>query len=122
MLQHIAIEVTDSAKAEQFFTHVLGLTKRKSATLTPGLNHALFGNNTPVDMVVYGNDDLCIETFVTGCPVTPSYQHICLLVPDKGRFLDTCRAHDVTIITAQKGDKELLFIKDHSGNLYEIRY
>lgn len=122
MLQHIALEVTDSAGADRFFTGVLGLAKQKSATLEPALNHALFGNNTPVDMVVYGNDDLCIETFVTGCPVTPSYQHLCLFVPDKSRFLDTCRKHDVTIVTAKKGDKELLFIKDPSGNLYEIKY
>ena len=121
MLQHIALEVTDSAKAALFFTEILGLTKQKSSTLCAALNRELFGCDEDVDMEVWSSDTLSIEVFITKTPVSLSYSHVCLGVPDIPAFLEKCTAHGVTIITAEKNNKEIIFIKDFSGNLYEIK-
>ena len=121
MLQHIALEATDSAKAALFFTEILGLTKQKSSTLSAPLGLALFGNDEEVPMEVWSDDTLCLEVFITGKPVSPLYSHICIGVPSLTAFLEKCIGHEVTIITAKKGDKEIVFIKDFSGNLYEIK-
>ena len=121
MLQHIALEVADGEKAALFFTEILGLERLKSMTLSPQLNSALFGKEEQVALETYGNGQMCVEVFITGRAPAPTYQHICLSVPDKAMFIAKCKAHGVTIITAQKGDRELLFIRDFSGNLYEIK-
>ena len=120
MLQHIALEVADPEKGARFFTEILGLTKQKSSTLPAALNRALFGFSEDTAMETWSDGALTVEVFITGTPVSPSYSHVCLGVPDIAAFLEKCAAHGVPIITAPKGDKEIVFIKDFSGNLYEI--
>jgi len=121
MLQHIAVEVADRSKAALFFSEILGLTKRSASTLPATLNEAIFGNAEAVEMETWSDDRLSLEVFITGRPVSPSYCHICLAVADRAAFLEKCSRRGVPIITAKKGDKDLYFIKDFSGNLYEIK-
>ena len=121
MLQHIAVEITDKSKATLFFSEILGLEKQKSSTLPSTLNRTIFGNEEEVEIEVWSDDRLSLEVFITGKPVSPSYRHICLAVPDMAAFLEKCTRHKVPTITAKKGDKEIIFIKDFSGNLYEIK-
>lgn len=121
MLQHIGLEARDKGTAARFFVDVLGLEERKTATLSPELNFAIFGVDEPVTMVVYGNEEMSVEVFLSGSPVSPSYQHACLVVPSRETLLERCRRYDVPVITVPKGDRELLFIRDFAGNLYEIK-
>ena len=119
MLQHIGLESRDKGTADRFFVEVLGLEEKKTATLSPELNLAIFGMDGPVEMVVYENEKMSVEVFLSGSAVTPSYGHACLVVPKRETLMEKCRKHDLPVITVQKGDKELLFIRDFSGNLYE---
>ena len=121
MLQHVALEVVETKRSALFFAEILGLSKAKAITMSKQLNRDIFGNDEEVEMETWENEHLCLEVFVTGKSVKPSYQHLCLAVPDKKTFVSRCAAHDVTVITAKKGEKEILFVKDYSGNLYEIK-
>ena len=120
MLKHVALEVNDRNQAALFFTRILGLSKTKSSTLSTDLGRALFGKSDTVEMETWANDDMCLEVFITDSPAPATYRHLCLSVPDREAFVANCKSNDVALITAQKGDRELLFIKDFSGNLYEI--
>ena len=121
MLHHVALEAQDRHKSERFFTQILGLSKTKTMTLSPTLNSAIFGREEQLDLETYANEHMCVEVFITGRTVAPTYQHLCLAVPDQNAFAEKCKANDVVVITAQKGDRELLFVRDFSGNLYEIK-
>jgi catechol 2,3-dioxygenase-like lactoylglutathione lyase family enzyme len=121
MLQHVALEVHSLESSEAFFTEVLGLVKTKSSVLSPELNRAIFGKDESIELVTYANEHLSVELFVTGRPTAPAYRHLCLAVPDKQLFAAKCEQHNCKVITAKKGEKELMFVKDFSGNLYEIK-
>ncbi len=121
MLQHIGLESRNKETADRFFVDVLGLKEKKNAILSPELNFAIFGMEGPVEMVVYENEQMSVEVFISGNTVPPSYGHACLVVPNRKMLMERCRTHDLPVVTVQKGDKELLFIRDFSGNLYEIK-
>ena len=121
MLQHVALEMRDENEAALFFTEILALSKLKSMTWSSEHNKAIFGNDEALELLMYGNEHICVEVFLTGRPVTPTYRHLCLSVADRETFVSKCRAHRLTIITAQKGGRQLLFVRDFSGNLYEIK-
>ena len=121
MLQHIGLESRDKDTADRFFAAVLGLEEKKTATLSPELNFAIFGMEGPVEMVVYENEQMSVEVFISGNTVPASYGHACLVVPDREALMKRCRTHELPVVTVQKGDKELVFIRDFTGNLYEIK-
>jgi hypothetical protein len=50
-----------------------------------------------------------------------SFSHICIEVESKEKFIKSCNKYKIKLYVVKKGEKELLFAKDFSNNLYEIK-
>lgn len=121
MLNHIGLQYQDKLQAETFFGKVLGLPTQKEFTLPAELSQAIFGINESVEVIAYGDDNFKFEIFITGSPKASSYEHIGWIVTNKTEFIELCQNNGIDPIIAKKGEKELLFIRDFAGYLYEIK-
>jgi hypothetical protein len=49
------------------------------------------------------------------------YQHICIEIENTEELIEKCKKYDLESIIIKKNEKNLLFIRDFSNNLYEIK-
>jgi catechol 2,3-dioxygenase-like lactoylglutathione lyase family enzyme len=121
IIQHVAVECSQKETADLFFSAILGMPKIKTTTLPRELSVSIFGIDDIVDMVVYANEDSRFEVFIHSKRKVRSFDHIGLKVPDKDEFVVRCKKHGLKPFFIQKDGKKLLFVRDFSGNLFEIQ-
>jgi catechol 2,3-dioxygenase-like lactoylglutathione lyase family enzyme len=122
-LNHVALHCSSEQKADRFYQGILGLRKVKSTVLTAELSRQIFGVELECPLLLYGNDQMNVEVFVTDPPVErgPRFEHICLEVEDRESFIKKCQGSNVAVNLIPKEDRLLLFIQDDDGNLFEIK-
>jgi hypothetical protein len=118
---HIALQNSDKKQAEIFFTKILKLPLIKTFTISDELSNEIFGFNQDVIVDVYGNEESCFEVFISKKQINKGYEHTCIEINDKKNFINKCKRYKIEPIFVKKGTKTLLFIKDFSGNLFEIK-
>jgi len=91
--------------------------------LSNDLARQIFGIDREYRVVVYGNDRFAAEIFLAAHPPGPdnSLEHVCLEVEDREDFVKRCESMHVEVNRIPKGDALLTFVKDHDGNLFEIK-
>lgn len=119
-LHHVALQCANKEKAEIFFTKILQSPKIKSFTISPQLSQDIFGVDESVDVDVYDNGNIRFEIFITE-KQTPTYAHTCIEVKNKNNLFKRCKKYGLQPIIIQKDKKNLVFLKDFSNNLYEIK-
>jgi catechol 2,3-dioxygenase-like lactoylglutathione lyase family enzyme len=121
MLDHIAITINDLEKAEIFFAEILSIPKVYNFTISPILAKGIFGIEKELTVTVFAKSGMKIETFLIKDNVKPIYDHICLKVKSKQEIIKKCKKYGADFNIVKNGDRKLLFIKDFSDNLYEIK-
>jgi len=121
LLNHVALQCNDKEKVETFFTEVLGLPIKKKFTVSRELSEAIFDIDESVDVEVYDNNETRFEIFITQIEEKRGYGHVCIEIDNKKEFIDRCKQYDIKPMVITKGGKNLLFVRDFSGNLFEIK-
>ena len=120
LFNHVALQCNDKEKVEIFFTEVLGLPIKKKFTASRELSETIFGIDESVDVEVYGNNETRFEIFITQTEEKRGYGHVCIEI-DKKKFIDRCKQHGIKPMVITKDGKNLLFVRDFTGNLFEIK-
>jgi catechol 2,3-dioxygenase-like lactoylglutathione lyase family enzyme len=121
VIQHVAVECSDEQSADRFFTTILGVPKIKSTMLSKELSAAIFGININVPIEIYDNGKTRFEVFINTTRSEPTYDHICIEVDNKSDFITQCKQQGLDPFFVEKEGKQLLFVRDFSDNLYEIK-
>ena len=117
-VNHVALCGDDRSKAAVFFTKILGIPKLKSFTLDENLSEGIFGIDESVTIDVYDNGHARFEVFNSN---NRCYNHVCLEVNDTKMFIDRCKQHGLKPFVVKKNGRDLLFVRDFSNNLYEVK-
>jgi catechol 2,3-dioxygenase-like lactoylglutathione lyase family enzyme len=122
-LKHVALTSSSEENADAFYAELLGLTKSDPKTLPGELSKAIFDVDNELVMINYRDESVHFEIFVPGSGGGNSRQiaHTCLRVYDLEVFLEKCQGLNIDVSRIPKGDKDLIFIKDFDGNLFEIK-
>ena len=121
VIQHVAVECSDQQSADRFFTTVLGIPKIKSTVLSKELSAAIFGISKNVPIEIFDNGKMRVEVFINTTSREPTYDHICIEVDNKSDFITQCKQQGLDPFFVEKEGKQLLFVRDFSENLYEIK-
>ncbi len=119
--KHVALQYSDRKKAEIFFNNILGLSLDKTFSLSKNLSKDIFRLNEEVIVDVYRNKEACFEVFITKIQTKYNYEHTCIEIDNKEELIKRCKKYGIEPIFVKKGEKILLFIKDFSGYLFEIK-
>ncbi|MEA3486933.1 MAG: VOC family protein [Thermodesulfobacteriota bacterium] len=122
MLEHIGITINEENDIQAFYKDLLGLKEVHKFDLYKDLSEKLFGINNAVSVTHLSGDDLFLELFLTYRKQDPVYNHICISVRNRDSLIKKAesRGFPVTQIKRESRD-DLLFIRDKSGNIFEIK-
>ncbi len=120
---HAAVTVSSEARAERVFARLFGLELVKVFEVGPELCMALFGFAGEARARVYGTSGASVEVFVCAemPPMGRRFEHVCLVLDDLPAVVDRAPALGLQVRTFRKGDKEVVFLRDEDGNLYEVK-
>ena len=120
-MRHVALNYNEKEKADIFFTEILGLKLIKSFSLSKKLAEKIFNFSEEADVMFYGNENTYFEIFITKRTKNNIFEHVCIEIGNKEEFIRKCKNYGLSPYFVDKGDKKLLFVKDFSGNLFEIK-
>ena len=120
-LNHVALQCNNKEKVETFYTKVLGLPIKKKFTISRELSRTIFSIDKSVDVEVYDNNETRFEIFIAQTDEERGYMHVCIEIDNKKKFMDRCKQYGLKPMVMNKGGKNLLFVRDFSGNLFEIK-
>ncbi|RLF53602.1 MAG: hypothetical protein DRN24_00420 [Thermoplasmata archaeon] len=120
-LKHVALQCNNVEKTMVFYKKVLELELLKTFTLTKVLSKQIFNVEEQVQAYVFGNRDIVFEIFITKKPLDHGFEHVCIEVDNQEDFVKHCRMYGVKPLFIERNGKTLLFIKDFSGNLFEVK-
>jgi catechol 2,3-dioxygenase-like lactoylglutathione lyase family enzyme len=122
-VHHCALACRSEETADRFYEKLLGFKKLERKTVPARLVSAFFGFFRDLAVLSYTRDGIYFEIFIhEGEPsAAPSPAHICLEVEGLDVFLESCRALDIPVIRAPRGDRWVTFIQDYDANLFEIK-
>ena len=124
-IEHLAIGYNSETEADKFFINLLGLKKLSTKIVPPYLMENFFGINKEQKFVVYGNNNLKFEVFVTNddSKAKDIFTHACLVIENRNELVDKASSmgFDVVKVPRKDGLGYYLFIKDSFKNLYEIK-
>lgn len=124
-IEHIAVGYNSELDADKFFNELLGLIKIRSKSVSTDLMEKFFGIKKEYTFVVYGNEDLRFEVFITNdnSKANDVFTHSCLLIENRDVFVNTASSmgFDVVKVPRKESEGYYLFIKDSFHNLYEIK-
>lgn len=120
-LNHVAMQCSDRERASIFFTEILNIPKIREFSLTKELSSEIFGIEKSVEVDVYDNEKLRFEVFIIDIESKSGFEHICIEIDDKKEFINSCQENGLKPFIVKKGERNLLFVRDFSSNLYEIK-
>jgi len=118
---HVAVSVDSMKSADCFFCDVLGLKKSKEFVVSEKLCFDIFGISEQVQVVVYECDSISFEVFISKQSFASGFSHVCLGVSDISELKGRVENYGFEFKVVQKKEKELYFVSDKSGNLFEIK-
>ena len=120
-LEHIALSITVPEDIKNFYQDILGMSKVKNFVLNKLLAYEIFGINKNTDVFLLQKDMLFLEIFVVDTISARNFNHICLSVDDRKTVFRNAEQKGHTVICKKRGNSDLIFIKDKSGNIFEIK-
>ena len=87
---------------------------------TPKTNK-IFKINKNIEVLVYENNKIKFEIFITDKKYYKNFDHVCLEIYNKKELIEKCKENNIEYLYVDKDNKKLLFIKDNFGNLFEIK-
>ncbi len=118
---HVAISISDKEEINNFYHDILGMNEVKFFTLDKNLAVNIFGLNAEPSVYQLQKDDLILEIFVTPKQKKENFDHICLVVSDREKPFNKAKQNSYECIRIERQVYDLLFIKDKSGNIFEIK-
>jgi catechol 2,3-dioxygenase-like lactoylglutathione lyase family enzyme len=123
--EHIAVGYNSENESDKFFVDLLGLKKIRLKSIPLELRDKVFGVKREYAFVIYGNEDLSFEVFITNdnSKAKDVFTHSCLLIENRDEFVNKASSmgFDVAKVPRKESEGYYLFIRDSFHNLYEIK-
>jgi len=122
MFEHIGITINEESDIQAFYKDLLGLKEINKFDLFDDLSEKIFGISSTVSVRYFSSDNLGIELFLTDKKQKQVYNHICISVQNRESIIEKAKSMGFPVTKIKRESKDyLLFIKDNSGNIFEIK-
>jgi len=122
MFEHIGITINEQSDIQAFYKDLLGMKQVSRFDIHEGLSEKIFDIQSPVQVTHFSSDDLLVELFLTDKRQKPVYNHICISVQSRDNIIKKAKSMGFSVTKIERESKDyLLFIKDNSGNMFEIK-
>ena len=121
-IKHIGLNIRFREDVEKFYHGLLGFRTDSEFKLNRELSNTLFGIDSETDVLYLIKEGVELELFYNKENVSTGYNHICLEVNNLNEFVTEARQAGFLHYYRERSNKQpLVFIKDNSGNIFEIK-
>lgn len=120
-LEHIALSITDPEEVGSFYQNILGANVIRNFVLDKDLAGRIFGINRDTSVYLMQKDELFLELFLIPKQSSQNFQHICISINNRKEIVETALRNGYECIQIERNGKDLIFIKDKSRNIFEIK-
>ncbi len=124
-IDHIAVSSNTEEDSDNFFAKLLDMKKERDFIVSNDLMEQFFGVKKDQRIVRYGNDEVSVEVFITddNSKILDKFTHLCLIIEDREKLIEKAKQLNFKVIKVPRKNSDgfYLFLKDHFGNLYEIK-
>lgn len=118
---HLGLTIAYETDVREFYQDILGLDIQREFVLEKEMAERIFHRNRDVKIVAGMIGDMYMELFLDSEGSRVVWEHVCLVVDDRAALIEKCRAKDYQVTIVQRESSELVFIRDCSGNIIEIK-
>ncbi|MBU0710776.1 VOC family protein [bacterium] len=119
--QHFGLTITDKADIREFYQDILGMEIQKEFTLNGELAEQIFQQDHDIQVVAGTIGNLSVELFLADEKPDSVWEHICFVSENRPALITACRAKKYPVTVIEREPFDIVFIKDKSGNLFEIK-
>jgi len=120
-LEHVAISIISVDEIVNFYQNILGMKHLRDFILNKNLAFDIFGINTDIPVYLLNKGNVTIEIFVVGQASCEKVNHICFSMKDREMIYQKALEKKYECIKIERDSSDLIFIKDKSGNIFEIK-
>lgn len=121
VFNHVAITINDLAEIKNFYVDILGLEIIKKFTLSKMMASQIFNIEKETEVTVIGKKDFMVELFIAGKNDYRNFQHVCITVNDRKQVIKKAQENNYPCTIIKRDTSDVVFIKDKSNNLFEIK-
>ncbi|MBE0651729.1 MAG: VOC family protein [Bacteroidales bacterium] len=120
-LHHIGLNISTEEEVDHFYTSILKFWPNRKYEITNVMSREVFQRESEGKVFTVRNADLVLELFLTGEGHSTGFQHVCLEVNDREHVAEKAKAYGYPVIRLKREPNDMLFIKDKTGNIFELR-
>lgn len=120
-LHHLALSIQNENEVNLFYEKLLGFKRIREFSLKKELANKIFNINKTVQVFYLEGHGISLECFINDIPIGNNYNHWCLSFPDREMFIKKAEEQNIKTIRIERESQDLIFIKDSSGNTFEIK-
>jgi len=121
IFSHVAVTINDLSEIKDFYVDILGLEIIKKFTLSKDISGQIFNIEKETEVTVVGKNDFSMELFKSNKTGYSDYQHICITVNNREQVIQKAKGNNYPCIIIKKDIADIVFIKDKSDNLFEVK-
>lgn len=124
LFDHYAVFSASEEESDRFYIELLGMEKKYKFKVTSDLIYKIFGLKEEFEVIRYGKNGLDIEVFITDkMENKDKIGHLGIRMGNRDVIFNKAKkmGYSVTKIEKSDGKSYNLFIKDSSGNYFEIK-
>ena len=119
---HIALTICNASEVIHFYEQVLEMKLLKSFNLYKELSELIFDISTEPEVFLLKKNNIVLELFVKKDYKSDfNFNHICFEVENRVELIEKARTANYHVIHKCRETSDLVFIKDKTGNLFEIK-
>lgn len=120
-IEHIGLTIKDPVEIDHFYCEVLGMRRIRDFILYKDVSEVVFGIEEDIQVAFLEKDGMTIELFVSEQTNKNPIDHICISVSDRKLLIQKAQQKGYTYTRIKRPEYDLVFLKDKSGNLFEVR-
>ena len=121
-LNHVGLNIQSEEEIVNFYQNILGFHFEYQFDMPTELSHNIFGINKQLKVFLYKKGDALLELFVYSVNPNKRFSHLCFEVKDRESIAAKCEKSRCQVIRIKRIDRnDILFVKNVSGNIFELR-
>ncbi|MBC8526637.1 MAG: VOC family protein [Candidatus Cloacimonetes bacterium] len=121
MLKHIGLSIFNYSEIKNFYQDLLGFKIEFDMQISAELSKKVFGIEKETSVYMLSKNDLTLELFLTKHTNVNTYQHLCISVEYRETLIQKARKKGYNCIVIKRDKSDLVFIRDKSNNIFEIK-
>jgi catechol 2,3-dioxygenase-like lactoylglutathione lyase family enzyme len=118
---HVAITINDVSEVEKFYINILGFEIKKQSSIPNDLAGQIFNISTPIKVITVRRNEFNLELFIDNKYKNNNLNHICLNYVDRKNLIKQVNENNYQCIVIKRDPFDMVFIRDKSNNLFEIK-